>query len=162
METNKFDLRPYGVNPAKGRKYEDIMYVFALIYNRLQTRVDAYFASCGLSAVQFNLLMLAAYQNNGKGINQVELSKWLIVSASNITKLVEKSVQEKLITRKTNPASRRENIICITKKGQALIDKVWPGYDRLMRRLTEKIPVKDRPHMEQILKNWFIALQQEN
>jgi MarR family multiple antibiotic resistance transcriptional regulator len=161
METNNFDLRPYGVNPAKGRDYESIMYVFALIYNRLQTRVDAYFAACGLSAVQFNLLMLAAYQNKGQGISQVQAATHLIASASNITKLVEKSVQEKLLTRQTNPNSRRENIICITKKGQALIDKVWPGYDRLMRSLTGKIPAKNRPQMEQILKNWFIALQEE-
>ena len=161
METNKLDLRPYGVNPSKGRKYESIMYVFALIYNNLQTQVNAYFASCGLSAVQFNLLMLAAYQNGGRGISQVELSKWLIASASNITKLVEKSVQAHLLTRKINPASRRENIICVTQKGQALIDRVWPEYDRLMRSLTERIPAKDRPHMEQILRNWFIALQQE-
>ena len=98
METNKLDLRPYGVNPSKGRKYESIMYVFALIYNNLQTQVNAYFASCGLSAVQFNLLMLAAYQNGGRGISQVELSKWLIASASNITKLVENPCGLKSLT----------------------------------------------------------------
>jgi len=161
MEINKLDLRPYGINPAKGRKYENISYVLALVYNLLQTRMDTYFASYGLSAVQFNLLMLSAYQHKGRGISQVELAKGLIVSASNITKLVEKSVQAKLLTRKPNPASRRENIICITKKGQALIDKVWPEYDRLIRQLTEKIPTKDRPHIEQILKKWFIALQEE-
>ena len=161
METNKTNLRPYGINPEKGRDYENITYVLALVYNLLQTRVEKYLLPHGLSAVQFNLLMLAAYQNNGKGLSQVELSKRLIASASNITKLVEKSVQAGLITRKTNPQSRRENIICITPKGQALIDKVWPGYDQLVKGLTEKIPAQNRPQMEQILKDWFVALQEE-
>lgn len=161
METNKLDPRFYAIDLSKGRKYESIAYVLALIYNMLQTRVEQYLRPYGLSVVHLNLLLLAAYLNQGKGISQVEISKHLIVSASNITKLVEKSVQEKLLTRKTNPNSRRENIICITKKGQALIDKIWSGYDRLVRSLTEKIPVKNRPQLEQILKNWFIALQEE-
>lgn len=89
METKNTNLRPYGINPAKGRRYENIIYVLALVYNLLQARVEKYLLPHGLSAVQFNLLMLAAYQNNGNGISQVELSKRLIASASNITKLVE-------------------------------------------------------------------------
>lgn len=161
METNKTDLQSYGINPKKGRRYENITYVLALVYNRLQTRVERYLFSYGLSAVQFNLLMLAAYQNNGQGLNQVELSKRLIASASNITKLVEKSVRAGLLTRQTNPQSRRENIICITPKGQKLIDTAWPGYDRLVKSLTEKIPAPRRPQIEQILRDWFVLLQEE-
>jgi len=74
---------------------------------------------------------------------------------------VEKSVRLGLLTRKTNPNSRRENVICITKKGQQLIDRVWPGYDKLMCQLTEKIPASRRGAIEQILRNWFNQLQEE-
>ena len=161
MKTIKQDLRLYGINPDKGRKYENITYVLALVYNILQGHVESYFVTYGLSAVQFNLLMLAAYQNEGKGLNQVELSKRLIASASNITKLVEKSIKEGLLVREENPKSRRENIIRITAKGQKLIDRVWPGYDRLVCELTNKIPAKKQPHMEQILQSWLLKLQEE-
>ena len=161
METNKTDLRAYGINPDKGRKYENITYVLALIYSILQTQVEKNLAPYGLSAVQFNLLMLAAYQNNSKGISQVQAATHLIASASNITKLVEKSVRAGLLVRKTNPKSRRENIICITEKGQTLIDTVWPKYDELLRNLTEKIPAENRSRLGQILNNWFVKLQQE-
>ena len=161
MKNNKTDLRSYGINPDKGRKYENITYVLALIYNILQTQVENYLRSYNLNTVQFNLLMLAAYQNNGNGISQIQIAEHLIVSASNITKLVEKSVKAELLTRKTNPQSRRENIICITQKGQELIDEVWPGYDKLVRNLTEKIPANNRPEIEVILKNWLLDLQKE-
>lgn len=161
MKTIKTDLRSYGIEPQKGRAYENITYVLALVYNRLQTRVEQYLAPHELSAVQFNLLMLAAYQNGGKGISQVQAATHLIASASNITKLVEKSVRAGLLTRKTNPNSRRENVVCITPKGQRLIDRVWPGYDKLMRSLTEKIPSKNRPQTEQVLQHWLLALQEE-
>lgn len=161
MKTNKVNLRSYGINPEKGRDYENIAYVLALIYNLLQMRVEKYLLSYGLSAAQFNLLMLAAYQNNGRGLSQVELSKRLIVSSSNITKLVEKSVQASLITRQANPQSRRENIICITKKGQNLIDEIWPGYDKLVGELTERIPSAARFQFKTILYDWLLSLQKE-
>lgn len=161
MKTKKPDLRPYGINPAKGRNYEPITYVLALVFNLLQTRVGDYLARYNLSVVQFNILMLAAYQNGGKGLNQVEIAAHLIASASNITKLVEKSVQAGLLTRTTNPKSRRENIICITPKGQKLIDEMWPGYDTLVRELTEKIPSKDRNPFATMLQNWFVELHKE-
>ena len=161
MEHNKTDLRSYGINPEKGRNYENITYVLALVYNLLQARVEKFLIPYQLTVVQFNLLMLVAYQNDGRGISQVQAVSHLLASASNITKLVEKSVRAGLLTRNPNPSSRRENIICITPKGQRLIDKIWPGYDELMRSLTGKISVQDRPRLEQILNNWFTSLQQE-
>jgi len=161
MKTNKLDLSAYAIDPSKGRKYEDIAYVLAIIYNVLQTRVGHYLEKYGLTVVQFNLLMLSAYFNQGKGLSQIEISKHLIVSASNITKLVEKSVRAGLLTRRQNPQSRRENIICITPKGQKLVDQVWPGYDTLARELTEKIPAAKRAQTEQILKSWLVHLQEE-
>ena len=161
MKKNKINLCSYGINPEKGRKYENITYVLALIYNLLQAQVEKYLVPYGLSTVHFNLLMQVAYQNEGKGISQVHAATHLIASASNITKLVEKSVKDGLLIRKINPQSRRENIICITKKGQELIDKIWPGYDSLMNSLTEKIPSKDRSQMEKNLNNWLAELRQE-
>lgn len=161
MKTVKNNLRRYGINPAKGRRYENITYVLALAYNLMKARIDAYLASHGLSSSEFNLLMLAAYQNEGLGLSQVELSKRLIVSASNITKLTDKAVKAGFIVRKTNPQSRRENIICIAQKGQNLIDEIWPGYDKLVSGMTEKIPPADRLHAERILNDWFNALQED-
>ena len=161
MRTIKNDLRAYGINPAKGRRYENITYVLALIVNILQARAGAYLAQYGLSAVQFNILMLAAYQNQGKGLSQVEISKHLIASASNITKVVEKSVRAGLLTRRTNAHNRRENVVCVTPKGQSLIDAAWPGYDRLLRNLTQKIKPAARRPTETALNHWLLALQQE-
>lgn len=158
MKFTKLDLRSYGVNPEKGRAYENIVYTMALIYNLFQNRIESYLSPFGLTAVQFNVLMLAAYQNEGKGLKQVEISKRLITSVSNITKLVDKSARMGLLVRRINPNSRRENIICITPKGQALIDRVWTGYDALVRSMTEKIPLKARRQTEKLLQQWLKEL----
>ncbi|MDO5764270.1 MAG: MarR family transcriptional regulator [Elusimicrobiales bacterium] len=156
------DLSRYGINPAKNRPYENITYALALVYNVINAQVENCLAPCGLTPVQFNLLMLAAYQNGGNGLKQAEMGKRLIASASNVTKLVEKSVKEGLLSRVQNPQSRRENIIKITAKGQQLIDKVWPAYDQLVRRLTDRIPAKRQRAAAEILNNWLENLQQED
>ncbi len=155
------DLSSYGIKKEKGRSCEHITYVLALVYNLINSRVENYFAPHGLNAAQFNVLMLAAYQNEGKGISQVQIAKRLIASASQVTKLVEKSVKEGLLTRTTNPVSRRENLIRISPKGQKRIDRVWPQYDALLRSLTDYIPAKDQKTAEKILNIWFAKLQKE-
>lgn len=156
------DLSRYGINPAKNRPYERVTYALALVYNLINAQVEHYFAPYGLTPVQFNLLMLAAYQNGGAGLKQADMGKRLIASASNVTKLVDKSVKEGLLSRVQNPKSRRENIIKITAKGQKLIDKVWPDYDRLVRRLTDCIPSPKQHEAAEILNDWLENLQQED
>lgn len=159
METNK-NFISYGIDPSKGRNYENITYVLALIYNTINTKVEHYLANYGLNTVQFNLLMLIAYQNKGIGLKQTQLAKFLIASASNITKSIDKLLKESLLSRTVNKKSRRENIICITPKGQQLIDSLWSGYDELVQKLT-CIPNEHRQLAEKILADWFSNLQKE-
>ncbi len=156
------DLSIYGIKKEKGRSYENITYVLALVYNEISNQVESYLSSFGLSTPLFNVLMLAAYQNEGKGVTQAEMAKHLIASASNMTKLVDKAVTQGWLSRKTNPLSRRENIIRITAKGQKLIDTIWPEYDKLVHSLTDKIPAGQQKTAEKILNSWFENLQKED
>ncbi|WP_424245945.1 DNA-binding MarR family transcriptional regulator [Elusimicrobium posterum] len=153
------DFRNYGIEPEKGRKYENIIYVMALIYDMYMSEISHYLAQYDLSPAKFNLLMVVAYQGGAKGITQVAIGEKLIVSPGNITGLVEKLVKDGFITRTQNPQSRRENIIKITAKGQKLIDKVWPGYDALAKKMTDILPGADQANLTKILEKWFGAMK---
>lgn len=155
------DLSRYGILKEKGRDYEEITYVLALVYNLINARAEAYFARYGLNVTKFNVLMLAAYQNDGNGLNQRELAGRLVASASNVAKVVESLVRAGLLSRAANPKSRRENVIRITVAGRKLIDAVWPEYDVLVRGLTNKIPAVKRKAAKEILNGWFEKLQEE-
>lgn len=155
------DLSRYGILKEKGRDYEEITYVLALVYNLINTRAEAYFARYGLNVTKFNVLMLAAYQNGGNGLNQRELAGRLVASASNVAKVVESLVRAGLLLREENPKSRRENVIRVTAAGRKLIDAVWPEYDALVRGLTNKIPAAKRKAAKEILNGWFEKLQEE-
>ena len=153
------DLSRYGIDPSKGRKYENIVYVMALVYEEYMDIMSKYLSKYGLSPAKFNLLIVVQYQGGNNGISQVAISERLIVSAGNITGLVERLVKEGLLTRRQNPRSRRENIIKTTPKAAKLIEDLWPGYDALVKKLTDIIPAKDRPHFAKTLENWFEGIK---
>ena len=153
------NLEQYGILPQKGRKYENIIYVMAMIYNMLERELAAYFQKHNFTMPKFNILMVVAFQNEGKGMNQVEIGRHLITTAGNVTKLVESLYKDKLLTRVQNKNNRRENIIKITPRGRAFIEKVWPEYDKLLKKRTDLIPAAGQEKMSAILKNWFFDLQ---
>lgn len=155
------DFRAYGINPEKGRKYENIIYVIALIYETYMEKVSKYLAQYKLSPAKFNLLMIVRYQGKAEGITQVAISERLIVSAGNITGLVERLVKDGLITRKQNPDNRRENIIKVTPKAEKLIDSLWDGYDKLVQELTNAVAAKDQPELAKILEAWFAKINEK-
>ncbi len=156
------DLSKYGILKEKGRSYESIIYVLALIYNLANQKAEEYFAQYNLSVAKFNVLMLAAFRNEGKGITQVDMAKSLIASASNITKLVDDLKRRGLISRTQNTLNRRENIIRTTDAGRKMIDKVWPEYDKMLKSFTDKIPVNKQKTAAAILNGWFENLTKED
>ena len=152
------NFEKYGILPQKERKYENIIYVMAMIHNMLEREIVAYFQKHNFTLPKFNILMIVAFQNEGKGINQVEIGRRLITTAGNVTKLVESLYKDKLLTRVQNRDSRRENIIKITPHGKAFIEKLWPEYDELLKKRTDLISVANQEKMSGILRNWFFDL----
>ncbi|MCL2888584.1 MAG: MarR family transcriptional regulator [Elusimicrobia bacterium] len=154
------NFKKYGILPEKGRKYENIIYVMAMIYGMLEKEIAVYFQKYNFTMPKFNILMIVAFQNEGKGINQVEIGRHLITTAGNITKLVESLYRDKLVTRAQNQNNRRENIVKITPRGRVFIEKLWPEYDGLLKKRTDLIPAGNQEKMAAVLKNWFFDLEE--
>ena len=155
------DFRQYGILPEKGRDYENIAYVLALVYNTCEKKIAKLLSEFDLSTAQFNLLLVSRFQGGEEGISQVEISNRLIVTPGGITRIIDKLVKEKLLLVKQNKNNRRENIVKISPKGSELIDKVWPKYDGLIREITSLIPSAKQKHFASILADWFVKLQEK-
>lgn len=157
---NNFET--YGILAKKGRKYENILYIMALIYGIINKEFEDYFQANGLSTYKFNILTVAAFQNEGKGISQVEIGRHMITTtAGNIAKLVDSLYKEGFLTRVQNPKSRRENIIKITPAGRKRIDEVWGGYDALARKLADMLPKEAHDVFADNLAKWFLNLKRD-
>lgn len=154
------NLEKYGIVAEKGRKYENILYVLALIHNILEKELSAYFLKHKMTVSQYNILMAVAFQNEGKGLNQVEIGQHLISTPGNITKQVDILYRTGWVSRTQNPKNRRENIIKITSKGRDIIEELWPQYDVLAQELISFIPKRHQEQLAEILQNWFVSLSE--
>lgn len=148
-------LESIGIKEGQGKYYEEAVYSLALIYNIITDEVSGYLNSHGLTPGKFNILMTVKHQGGDKGISQVEVSKRLIVTASNMTKLIDKLEKEALMTRSALPGDRRVKILKVTDKGSKLLDKVWPEYDARLKKMASSIDVQDQRSLAGLLLKWL-------
>lgn len=99
-----------------------------------------FFAQWDISPSQFNIINVL--KENPEGLTQVELSRLLIMHRSNVTGLVDRLEERKLIQRKDNPNDRRAYRVVLTPAGRKLVDKILPAYYDAAEAIWGDFPVK--------------------
>ncbi len=153
------DLKTFGVQPGAGRHHEEIIYSLALLYNVISNKVAAYLNTYHLTIGKMNILIAIKHQGGPQGIRQVDISKHLIVTPSNMTKMLDKLEKEGLVTRHPQKDDRRVNLIKITVKGSRLLDDVWPGYNAALRNLLKDITPQQQKELARRLTGWLEKIQ---
>lgn len=151
-------LKSFGIETGEGKYHEEAFYGLILTYNVLFDRIAGYLQTWGLTPAQFNILLVLKKHGNEEGISQVDISKKLIVTASNTTRLLEKMEKEKLIVRTPRLEDRRVNMVHLTPKGTALLDKVWPEYERQIKNAVAVLSLKDQKETASLLIRWLQLL----
>jgi DNA-binding MarR family transcriptional regulator len=93
----------------------------------------------GLSPQQFNVLRILRGQHP-KAASANLIGTRMIDRSSNVSRLIDKLLEKKLLTREANPEDRRGIHVVITQKGLALlarIDKEQPEWAKMMKGITE-------------------------
>jgi DNA-binding MarR family transcriptional regulator len=121
---------PEGDGPELG-----YMYRIYMLHQLLHKRLEDTLAPFELTPASFNLLMLVKHQGGETGISQVALSKALLVSASNTTRMLERLEIRDMIVRTANAMDRRQLMITITPKASDLLDAVWPSVLQVAKTL---------------------------
>ena len=157
-------LESFGVKEGQGKYYEEAVYSLVLIYNTLYDSVSRYLEPHGLTPGKLNILLAIKHQGGAEGIRQVELSKRLIVTPSNMTKLIDKLEKEGLVTRSALAGDRRVNLMKITPQGTKLLDEVWAGYNQKLKDLVGVLPLARQKELSRTLLQWFgiLKIKQEN
>lgn len=151
-------LKAYGIEEGEGKYYEEAIYGVGLLYNLINNKISSYLSQYNLSPAKFNVLMIVKHQGGREGISQVEISKRLIVTASNMTRLIDKLEQEKLIYRLAQEGDRRVNIVKVTERASKLLDIAWPGYVENLKRLTSEINGEEQKTLAGLIVKWVNTL----
>ena len=147
-------LESIGVETGKGKYYEEAIYSLALIYNFITDEMTTYLSKYDLTPGKFNIL-LAVKQGGDQGMSQVEVSKRLIVTPSNMTKLIDKLEKDRLVTRSPLAGDRRVNILKITAKGIKLLDSAWEGYNDHLKSLIASLDMNQQKAVSGLLVQWL-------
>lgn len=129
-----------GVRDGQDREKEAILYNLAACYSLAERRISMFLAPHGLSPVKMNALLLVRHLSKPDGIPQGEIGRKMIVSAGNITRLIDRLLQEKLVERIARKGDRRVKLIRITAKAEKLLDTVWPAYKKEVERIVSLMP----------------------
>ena len=136
-------FRELGIKDGKDRLKEELLYNLGYCYVKLEKKIADILAPYNLSPVKMNALLIIKHVGKDKGLSQAELSKRMIVTAGNVTRLIDRLEKEKLAGRGSLKGDRRVKVLKITTKGSDLLDKVWPIYKKKVDDIVSLIPGVD-------------------
>ena len=116
-----------------------LIYTLGIVWQQVSTRLDNVLAAKGLNLSKFNILMIIKHAGKPEGIKQNEISAKLLVTASNITKLLDRLETDGMITRSAKAGDKRAKLIKITPKASKLLDDVWDVYSKEIEDITLKL-----------------------
>ncbi len=149
----------FGMDPEVYRPYELPVLGVALVYRMLDNAVGKYLGPFRLSVTKFNVLAVLEYQGRPEGLSQVELSRKVIITASNMARLLERMEKEELIKRYPHKTDRRVNLIKITGKAEKLLASLWDGYEETVKKLAAQLTKEEQASVSRLMAKWFIKLK---
>lgn len=87
----------------------------------------------GVTLPQFDVM--AALQREPQGMKMSELSRFLMVSNGNVTGIIDRLVDDKLVTRKAPEADRRAIVVRLTPQGAAQFAAMAKAHEGWVNRL---------------------------
>lgn len=153
------DLQAFGIEAGKGRHYEEAFYGLVLVYTVLFDKVAKYLDTFDLTPAKMNVLMIIKHQGGENGLSQREIGNRLMVTASNMTRLLDKLEREKLIERSSRTGDKRVKVIRVSQRGSRILDDAWPGYIKTMKSLMDKLSQSDQKTLANMMFKWFRDLK---
>ena len=120
-----------------------LIYSVGLLWGKINSTLDDVLSEFNLNVSKFNILMIIKHVGGYDGIQQNEISKRLLVTASNITKLLDKLEKEGMITRNSKKDDKRVKLIRITDYASKLPDNAWIKYSEKIELLTSNFSEKE-------------------
>ena len=149
------DLKQYGICSDGKKIHEELVYTTALIYNLLNSEITNYLAKYNLTPGKLNVLVAIRHHGGNDGLIQIQISRHLIVTKSNMTKHLDKLEKEGMITRSSKPGDRRVKIIKVTKKAEELLDGIWDEYNKRLKSLVSDLDQDKQKQLAGLLLDWF-------
>jgi DNA-binding MarR family transcriptional regulator len=147
-------LRRFGEGIYKNNPMEGSIYGLACTFSLIEKSICDILRPYKLTPAKFSALMVIRYKGQDKGISQIQVGRHLVVTASNMTRLIDKLGMEGFVERMNLQGDRRVNLVKISKKGLGLLDEVYPAYSKRVEEITRVLSHNERKQLNSILGKW--------
>lgn len=120
----------------------------------VESRAHAHLKASGITVRQ--LAVLEALYHLGS-MRQSELAKKMLCTPGNITGVVDKLEEAKLVERRDQADDRRCNYLALTTKGQALIKRVFPRHVRDIVSAMSALSAREQEELRSICRKLGLA-----
>jgi len=155
-------LERFGIITGPENFRERAIYGLACAYSLIEKQITESLRPYQLTTAKFNALMIIKHVGKEEGLSQGELGKRLIVTPSNITRLLDRLEQDGYIERLARKGDRRVHVIRITKNGSDILDKAWPGYYQTLLNIANLVDEKELKQISYGIMNWCSKLGDGN
>ncbi|MCB9045571.1 MAG: MarR family transcriptional regulator [Chitinophagales bacterium] len=104
----------------------------------LQQKMGQILKPFDITEPQYNVLRILRGQS-GESMNLYEVQNRMIQKMSNVSRLIDKLVAKKLVTRRECKENRRRVDLTITQKGLDLLDTIEPKIEPFFKAMNEAI-----------------------
>jgi MarR family 2-MHQ and catechol resistance regulon transcriptional repressor len=147
-------LEQFCIKTGKEDFRESAIYALACSYSYIEKEISDYLRPFDLTPAKFNTMIVIKHAGKDRGLSQIDIGRRLIVTASNMTRLLDKLQKEGLVERFSREGDRRVNLIRISKKGSDLLDKVWPGYHAKILNIANTMNAEKLKQISGLLVKW--------
>ena len=154
-------LKNFYLDAVKGRPSAEVFNGILCLYALLQRGSDEYFRPYELTPVKFNTLILIRHMGGVDGLSQNDICHHLIVSPSNITRLIDRLVVDGYVERTIAKEDRRVRKVKITSKGKAILDEVTKGYGEMIQQSIYKLERSEVEQLSALILKLFSRLNTE-
>lgn len=140
----------------KQRKFEspahEALLALMVTASHLQSDNDRICSAFGISTQQYNILrILRGAENEGSGGRSCgEIAERMIDRAPDVTRRIDALVKSGLVERDRSDEDRRVVLTRITKKGLALLEKMYPEVSKNQEKILASIPQEDLQELTRI------------
>ncbi len=160
MKNKDQGLKNFYLDTVKGRPSAEAFNGIICVYSLLYRKMEDYFKNDQLTPVKFNTLLLLKHLGGRVGLSQNEICHHLIVSPSNITRLIDRLIDDGFVERHISLQDKRIKIIKITKRGSEILDKLFHGYGEMIQQSVYVLERKKVEQLAALLLEWFAKLDQ--
>lgn len=122
-----------------GRTFESpegsVWPLFLTVHAVLVERIEARLAAAALPSLAWYDVLWALERSPGRRLRMSELADHVVLSRSNLTRLVDRLEEAGLVARERSAEDRRGAYAVITPEGRELRRRMWPVYEAGIREL---------------------------